>query len=142
MFSLRKKNSVGQVKNSHIKPLNKYGYLEKLHAPLKNKIISIALLVALLLNLGIWILLYMFIKPSLEPIYLHYNIYFGIDLIGSWYRIYLIPLSGLLIILVNYFMGVIMYSSKKLLSYVIVIFTVPINMFFALAAVLLIFINR
>ena len=117
-------------------------FLQKMHAPLRNKIIGIAILVALFLNLGIWILLYAKIKPSPDPIFLHYNIYFGIDLIGDWYRIYIIPLSGLLIILVNYLVGVIMYSSKRILSYLIVIFTIPVNMFLALAAVLLAFINR
>ncbi|MFA6271490.1 MAG: hypothetical protein WC693_00085 [Patescibacteria group bacterium] len=142
MFSLRKKTNSAYENEKETAVMGKVSFLQKLHAPLRNKIIGVALLIALFLNLGIWILLYMNIKPSPDPVFLHYNIYFGIDLIGDWYRIYIIPLSGLLIILVNYFVGVIMYSSKRILSYLIVIFTIPVNMFLALAAVLLAFINR
>ncbi|MFA6524722.1 MAG: hypothetical protein WCT33_00450 [Patescibacteria group bacterium] len=142
MFSLRKKTYFTHDKEKETKVMGGVSFLQKMHAPLRNKIIGIAILVALFLNLGIWILLYAKIKPSPDPIFLHYNIYFGIDLIGDWYRIYIIPLSGLLIILVNYLVGVIMYSSKRILSYLIVIFTIPVNMFLALAAVLLAFINR
>lgn len=34
-------------------------------------------------------------------IVLHYNVYFGIDALGSWWQAFFIPLSGLLIWLVH-----------------------------------------
>ena len=121
---------------------NRDGLLKKLKDPFHNRTIGIGLLVAMIINLGAWVVLYLYIKPSLDPIYLHYNIYFGIDLIGEWYKIYIIPLSGLLIILVNYLAGVILYPSNRVLSKLVVLFAVPVNIFLTLASVLLAFINR
>lgn len=142
MFSLRKNRRIDSIKSSSVQPLGESGLMQKLAAPIKNRIIGITLLISMILNIGIWILFYIFIKPTPEPIYLHYNIYFGIDLIGDWYKIYLIPLSGLVIILVNYFVSVIIYSSKRVFSYVVLSFTVIIHFFLVLAALLLTHINR
>jgi|SaaInlStandDraft_4_1057021.scaffolds.fasta_scaffold128846_1 hypothetical protein len=143
MFSFKKKSDP-QLVSSEEKNLGqkRIKFSKILRNPLNNKIIGVSVLISIFLNLGIWIALHTSIKPSLEPVYLHYNIYFGIDLIGEWYRIYIIPLTGLIIILVNYLAGAIMYSSKKVLSYLVVIFAIPVNLFLALAAILLAFINR
>ncbi|MBU2236256.1 MAG: hypothetical protein ABIF80_01160 [Patescibacteria group bacterium] len=143
MFSLNKKSD-SQLVNGEEKIVNqkRIKFKQALRAPLSSRIVGVGVLTSLLLNLGIWVILYIFIKPSHEPIYLHYNIYFGIDLIGEWYKIYLIPLTGLIVILVNYLAGVIMYSSKRVLSYLVVIFAIPVNLFLALSAILLAFINR
>lgn len=143
MFSFKKKTDSYLVddkkKNMDQKQIK---IKQVLRAPLGSKIIGMGILISLFLNLGIWIILYIFIKPSFEPVYLHYNIYFGIDLIGEWYRIYIIPLTGFVVILVNYLAGAIIYSSKRVLSYLVVIFAIPVNLFLALAAILLAFINR
>lgn len=143
MFSLNKKSD-SQLVNGEEKIVDqkRIKFKQALRAPLSSRIIGVGVLISLLLNLGMWVILYIFIKPSHEPIYLHYNIYFGIDLIGEWYKIYLIPLTGLIVILVNYLAGVIMYSSKRVLSYLVVIFAIPVNLFLALSAILLAFINR
>ncbi|MBU0612782.1 hypothetical protein KKB10_02075 [Patescibacteria group bacterium] len=143
MFSLNKKSD-SQLVNGEEKIVDqkRIKFKQALRAPLSSRIIGVGVLISLLLNLGMWVILYIFIKPSPEPIYLHYNIYFGIDLIGEWYKIYLIPLTGLIVILVNYLAGVIMYSSKRVLSYLVVIFAIPVNLFLALSAILLAFINR
>ena len=142
MFSLRKKNNLHFDNKEGVIPRSKVGLFKKLQIPLRNRIIGIGLLISLIINFGIWIILYIYIEPSQDPIYLHYNIYFGINLIGEWYKIFIIPLSGLLIILVNYLAGVTMYTSNRVLSYLVVLFTIPVNLFLILAAVLLTFINR
>lgn len=115
--------------------------LKLLREPLKNKFVSFSLIFSLLFNIGIWFLLYLFIKPKTEPIFLHYNIYFGIDLIGEWYRIYLIPLSGFVILLVNYLVGAKIYQTKQVLTYLLVGFTIPLQIFLGLSAILIIRIN-
>ncbi|PIY97283.1 MAG: hypothetical protein COY66_00090 [Candidatus Kerfeldbacteria bacterium CG_4_10_14_0_8_um_filter_42_10] len=109
--------------------------------PLRSKFFSLNLLFSIFLNIGIWGLIYFFIIPNSEPVSLHYNIYFGIDLIGEWYKVYFISLSGLIIILVNYLVSAIIYSEKKVLSYLIIGFTALIQMLLALAAILVILIN-
>ncbi|MDD5294703.1 MAG: hypothetical protein PHP21_02165, partial [Patescibacteria group bacterium] len=64
--------------------------------------IRLYFIVLLGLNLLIWLTAY-FITASVSQdlVVLHYNIDFGVDLIGSVQRIYIIPLLGLIIILVN-----------------------------------------
>ncbi|MFA6909244.1 MAG: hypothetical protein WC289_05195 [Patescibacteria group bacterium] len=47
------------------------------------------------------ILLALRLHPTADPVPLHYNIYFGIDLIGAWWHIFLFPGIGLLILLLN-----------------------------------------
>lgn len=114
---------------------------DMLREPLKNKFASFAFLFSLLSNIAIWLLLYIFIKQSNETTLLHYNIYFGVDLIGNWYNVYLIPLSGIVIILVNYILGAIMYLKKSVIFYLAIGFTMPIQILLGIAAVLIILQN-
>lgn len=72
---------------------------------------------AILLNITIWILLYLIIKPSQYPIPLHFNIYFGIDVIDNWYNIFVIPLLGFLFCLINFFLAGLIFENEKLFSY-------------------------
>jgi hypothetical protein len=48
---------------------------------------------------------------------LHYNIHFGVDTIGDWWRIYTVPAVGLVMLLLN--MGLVRYFMKgeRALSY-------------------------
>lgn len=41
-------------------------------------------------------LLWYFIRPSEMPLVLHYNVYFGVDLLGTWWQAYILPLLGVL----------------------------------------------
>jgi len=82
------------------------------------------LILAVLINLSSWIYLYIKIKPQTEPIYLHYNIYFGVDLIGQWYQIFFFPLTGLLVCLINTIISYIIYKREKIVSYIIIGITI------------------
>ncbi|PIS42465.1 MAG: hypothetical protein COT24_03415 [Candidatus Kerfeldbacteria bacterium CG08_land_8_20_14_0_20_40_16] len=115
--------------------------INTLRKPLKNKFFSFAILFSLFSNIGIWVLIYLYIQPNNEPISLHYNIYFGIDLIGEWYKLYFIPLSGLIIILVNYLVSAIIYSSKMVLAYLVIGVTAFVQILLGLAAILIILVN-
>lgn len=120
---------------------SKSGKIAQFRKPLENKFVAFSFLFSLFFNVGIWILLNQFIEPTTELIYLHYNIYFGIDLIGEWYKVYLIPFSGFLILLVNYLVGAIMYPTKKVFTYLMTGFTIPLQIFLGWAAFLIILIN-
>lgn len=50
-----------------------------------------SILVLLLANT---LLLFFFIRPSETPIVLHYNVYFGVDLLGIWWQAYMLPVLG------------------------------------------------
>lgn len=68
---------------------------------------------SLLLNLANWAAVAFFIRPVDFLIVLHYNVYFGVDLIGSWWQMYFMPLVGLLILLVNADLGYLFYQRKQ-----------------------------
>lgn len=83
---------------------------------LGDKINLLSFILAFLLNLACWILPYFLIKPGSEPIILHYNIYFGVDLIGEWYRIFFLPASATILMLINIALGVITYRKDATIS--------------------------
>lgn len=72
-----------------------------------------ALICSILLNVLSWGLLAFFIKAVDFPIILHYNVYFGVDLIGDWWQVYFLPLVGLVVLLTNLMLGFFFYSQKE-----------------------------
>lgn len=51
-----------------------------------------------------------------EMVYLHYTIYFGIDFIGSWLKLFWIPASGLGILILNTISAIFLVDDHRLLS--------------------------
>lgn len=48
---------------------------------------------------------------------LHYNIHFGVDLFGPPWRLFVFPISGALILLVNLIAGLLLWRRDHVLSY-------------------------
>ena len=86
-----------------------------------SKLLLLVTIAGLLLNIGNWFIIYLFIKPSDLPIILHYNIYFGPDLIGEWYRAFLLPASGSAILLSNIFFSFFTKKSSDFFNYFLLI---------------------
>jgi vacuolar-type H+-ATPase subunit I/STV1 len=101
------------------------------------KILLLFFLVGLLLNTFIWIFLFLSVKSRSEPIPLHYNIYFGIDLIGKIYKLFFLPFFGLLVIFINYVVSSIVYKREKILSYFLMSITVFTQAILVLAMILI-----
>ena len=62
----------------------------------------IGALLALLFSIG---LIGYFIRPSGTPIVLHYNVYFGVDLLGVWWQAYALPFLGILFLFGHFFLA-------------------------------------
>lgn len=92
---------------------------ENLKEFLRNKNIILILVIGLTVNLLNLIYLFLKVKPSVEPIPLHYNIYFGIDLIGPWYKVFINPAVGLIIYFINTIISFIIYKRAKLMTYLL-----------------------
>ena len=107
----------------------------------KDRIFSIFFFVSIFLNILLWIFILWQIKPGADPVYLHYNIYFGIDLIGSYFRLYFMPLSGLIIFLLNAVISAIIYKQEKIISYFLIIISACTQVFLWVATVLIVLIN-
>jgi hypothetical protein len=95
---------------------------------------------ALILNFINWGLVAFFIRPVDFPIVLHYNVYFGVDIIGAWWQVYYLPLIGLLILAVNTILGYIFYQQKERIAahlLMLATFIVQISVTIAVASLLI-----
>ena len=59
---------------------------------------------------------------------LHYNIYFGIDLIGAWYQIFIFPGLGLAFLLINAVIIYLFYQKEKFLAQLLAMVTVLVEL--------------
>lgn len=108
---------------------------------IKNKFIFICFLLSFFINLLLWAFLFWRIKPQETLIYLQYNIYFGINLIGPWYKIYLIPLSGLLFFLINLAISIIIHNKEKMVAYFLMLTSVLCQVFLWIGAIFIVYLN-
>lgn len=86
----------------------------------RDKFFQIALGLSLIINAGIWAFLYLKFSPlggSENVLPLHYNIYFGVDLIGEWSRVFIMPLVGVIFIVINFLIADIIYLRDKVIGY-------------------------
>jgi len=68
---------------------------------------------SLVLNAVNWGLIAFFIRPVDFLIILHYNVYFGVDVIGPWWQVYSLPLIGLIVMGINTVLGYLFYQKKE-----------------------------
>lgn len=70
----------------------------------ENLIVQILFVAGLLPTLVSFGLLSYFVRPG-NIIVLHYNVYFGVDLLGVWWQAYILPFLGLLFFLGHFFLA-------------------------------------
>ncbi len=109
---------------------------------LRNKVILSLIITDFILLLLGWGFLIWQIKPQAEPLLLHYNIYFGIDAIGSWYQIFYLPGSATVFFLLNLVLSSIISRKDMVLSYLPLIASLLAELIISVAAVLIILLNR
>ncbi len=110
----------------------------------RGRFISSGLILSLLLNLANWLFLYLRLFPLVKnasAIPLHYTVYFGIDLLGPPIRIFLLPLLGFLVILINFILAYRLAPSDKFLSNYLAGATLLIEILLILGSAFLILIN-
>ncbi len=108
----------------------------------QDNLIKINLFLGILLNLGLWFWLFWQSRSFTDLITLHYNIYFGIDLLGPWYQIFLLPALGSLFLVLNVFLTAIVYKKEKILGYFLMVASSFSQVIFILAAIFIIFVNQ
>jgi hypothetical protein len=124
-----------------------YNFSKFLDNPYREDIIvKITLFSSLIINIAIWVAIYFKLHPfsyltEYQQIYLHYNIYFGIDSIGFWYMAFVIPLLGLIIIIFNNILAYTFYLKEKIISYIFIISQTIIQIILLAAAVFIILLN-
>lgn len=93
-------------------------FLQKESLNFKNYYLAIIL--ALFLNLLIWLMSVLRIPPSADWIPLHYHVFFGIDWFGPWTYILIYPAIGLFLIILNCVLAFILRIKEPFLSKILI----------------------
>ena len=105
----------------------------------RNPIVHWMFIITIFLNVANWVILYIFIKPVDLPIILHYNVYFGVDMIGDWWQVYFLPSMGAVFFIINTFLAGFFYEkNERIASYIflLVAFLIQVGIIIASASVI------
>lgn len=80
-------------------------------------VIFFSIALALLANIGLWVALFWTAVPTDSPIILHYNIYFGVDVVGNWKSLFFMPTLALGMLLLNLGLARFFYYKERLIAY-------------------------
>ncbi len=97
--------------------------------------------ISFLLNTATWVWLFTQIKPQEDYLFLHYNILFGVDYVGDWWKVVYVPATGLAIFMINMLLGWIFYGKDKFAATLLNVVSVYCQIFLFVAASLLVFLN-
>jgi len=95
---------------------------------LENRFVLVSLCIAIFLNIVLWIVVFSKFGLSRDTIPLHFNVVYGIDLVGNSMRLYQLPAAGLLVFCVNLFLGKILFGFNKLFAYFLVVAAVAVQL--------------
>lgn len=96
-------------------------------------------LLALLLCVGV---IGYFIHPTGTPIVLHYNVYFGVDLLGVWWQAYALPFLGMLFVIGHFFLARRFYvRTERIASYLMLLSAGMLSGGLLVASISIAFIN-
>jgi len=107
----------------------------------RNNIIKSLLISGLILNIGLFLFFYFFIKRSDIPIVLHYNVDWGVDYFGEVKNIFILPLAGLIIFLLNSVLALRLWLKAKSMAYFLAAISLISEIFLWLAGIALYIIN-
>ncbi len=108
----------------------------------KSHIVVWLLILSLTANIIDWLILKIWIKPVDFSIILHYNVYFGVDQIGNYRQVYLLPIIGLLLFAINLVLSMFFYEQKKrIASYILLMAILMIQLSLIVASMSQILIN-
>ena len=110
--------------------------------PLKLYFFSIPIMLmvslSLLLNLFSWFWLKSQL-PNTSELFLHYNVLFGVNYIGESWKVFFVPLVGLIILSANFFMGWLLYKKDKFMAQVLNFVSILCQIFIIFVAFILVF---
>lgn len=90
-------------------------------------------------NLGVMIF---FIRPVDFPVVLHYNVYFGVDMVGRWWQAYFLPGLGLGVLWVNTTLGYLFYKQKeRIVAHLLLLASLVVQIAVSIAVASIILIN-
>lgn len=99
----------------------------------------VAAVLPIFVSLGV---LVFFIRPTGTSLVLHYNVYFGVDLLGIWWQAYMFPALSLALFAGHYFLAWHFYKkSERVASYLLLLASGFLSIGLLIASVSVAFIN-
>lgn len=92
-------------------------------------------------NIFMWVYLGWFIRPTEELLILHYTVHFGVDFLGGWQSVFVVPTIGLLFSIINTLVAWWFWSRVHVLSYVVNVVTVVVQGILVAVSILLVALN-
>lgn len=100
------------------------------------------LAVNLFANIVDWIILAVFVNKIDAGIILHYNVYFGVDAVGSWKDVFIFPAIGLVLFVLNTALAIYFYKQReRIASYILLMAAFMAQLSLIIASVSVIIIN-
>ncbi|MBI4600229.1 hypothetical protein HY732_04920 [Candidatus Uhrbacteria bacterium] len=100
---------------------------------------------ALFAHAAVWLLLFLgfdtIYTSDREYITLHYKILFGTDFVAQWFVIFLVPLVGLFVLIVNFILERTLYHIERRLAYALAAAALAVNSILIFALYLLLQVN-
>ncbi len=72
---------------------------------------------------------------------LHYNIHFGVDSFGPWWRVFMPTILGVVVLVVNGILAIIYWKIERMLSYFALLLMPILGIFLLLASVFITLLN-
>lgn len=104
-------------------------------------VIFFSIVLAFLANAGIWAALFWTAVPTDAPIILHYNIYFGVDVVGNWKSLFFMPALAAGLLVLNLMLSRFFYYKERLASYLFAAAALVLQLLMAVGVVAAILIN-
>lgn len=97
---------------------------------------------SLVLIVGLFLFFLFFIKQNNIPIVLHYNVDWGVDYLGEVKSIFILPLVGAIIMMINGFLALKFWKKNKFLSYFLTTTALLAQCFLVISGIALYLINK
>jgi hypothetical protein len=104
-------------------------------------VIFFSIVLATLANIGLWVALFRTVTPTDSDIILHYNIYFGVDVIGNWKSLFFLPSLAAGLLFLNLVLSRFFYYKERLASYLFAGTALVVQLLMAVGVISAIIIN-
>lgn len=83
-----------------------------------------------------------FIRPTDGLLIFHYNVYFGVDIQGIWWQVFILPIASLLFLLSHMFLSRHFYiQSERIAAYLLIFGSCLMSIGIVIASASIVFIN-
>jgi len=104
----------------------------------RQKEVKSILVTSAIVNLTMWGYLYAYRIESDYPVILHYNLFFGVDFLGAYNMVFLLPFIGAIIFLLNALLGQFFFKIERLASYILTLNILIVQIFLMISSYLII----